>query len=293
MPGKDLRSVPGLQENYQRALTNKLGINSIQALVEADQRSVYAALGNTRPRPSLKRIAAWQEDARSRLSDDAVERSAWNTAASFALIFSQRQVEGTWERRLQAEQTEVEPASDPQQWPSWDCRPLRDWMMGKLGVPEDKADPQASAFDQDVAAEPATSALRSDAQRAELRIDSAVIIDAVRELVLIRAGSPIAAPPEDLRPPVRLNLAVSGGRSGQQLRAAVWFRRRAEPGWSPQNPVTVPSFGHAEFDLSSVPPGDHDVRLLAWATEAGATLAAVSLPKLRFRHSPEWEEGGG
>ncbi len=37
-------------------------------------------------------------------------------------------------------------------------------------------------------------------------------------------------------PPVRLNLTVSGGRSGQQLEAAVWFRRQAAPGWSRRIP---------------------------------------------------------
>ena len=73
------------------------------------------------------------------------------------------------------------------------------------------------------------------------------------------------------------------GRAGQQLRAAVWFRRPDGPGWSPQDPVTVPASGQAEFDLSAVPDGGHDVRLLAWATDPGAGLAAVSLPALTFR----------
>jgi hypothetical protein len=51
--------------------------------------------------------------------------------------------------------------------------------------------------------------------------------------------------------------------------------------------VIVPSSGQAEFDLSSVPPGGHDVRLLAWATDPGATLAAVTLPPLTFRQEAE------
>lgn len=287
MDGDELRSVPGLQENYLRALANKLGINNLQALADADQRSMYAALGSTRPRPSLKRIAAWQDYAGSRLRDDAVDRSAWHTAASFAVIFAQRQVDGVWERRLEAEQTEMEPGgSEPQQWPSWDCESLCDWMLGHLNSPGVEADSQARPTEQGLAPEPA-GALRSAAQQAELRIESAAVTDAVHELVLIRAGTLITASPEDLRPPVRLSLAVGGGRSGQQLQAAVWFRRQAEPGWSPQEPVIVPASGHAEFDLSSVPPGEHDVRLLAWATDAGATLAAVSLPKLTFRYRME------
>ena len=100
---------------------------------------------------------------------------------------------------------------------------------------------------------------------------------------LVSAGSLAVAPPGDLRPPVRMRFTVHGGRAGQQLRAAVWFRRPDGPGWSPQDPVTVPASGQAEFDLSTVPDGGHDVRLLAWATDPGAGLAAVSLPALTFR----------
>jgi hypothetical protein len=47
--------------------------------------------------------------------------------------------------------------------------------------------------------------------------------------------------------------------------------------------VAVPSSGQAEFDLSSVPSGEHKVRLLTWASSPGATLAGVTLPKLSFR----------
>jgi hypothetical protein len=89
---------------------------------------------NMRPRPSPARITAWQGDARSRLTDAASDPSAWQTAASFAVIFAQRQVDGEWDRRIEAEQTEVEPALEPRQWPGWDCGPLCDWMLGQLGL---------------------------------------------------------------------------------------------------------------------------------------------------------------
>ena len=51
--------------------------------------------------------------------------------------------------------------------------------------------------------------------------------------------------------------------------------------------MTDPASGKAEFDLSSVPAGGHDVRLLAWATDPGATLAAVALPRLTFRQEAQ------
>jgi len=307
VPSDDMDSIPGLEENHRRALADKLGITSLRALADADQRAIYTALGNMRPRRSLTRIAAWQGHARRRLSDAASDPSAWQTAASFAVIFAQRRVDGEWERRIEAEQTEVEPALEPRQWPGWDFGPLHDWMLGQLGLPQDQADSgagaasstattaepaaaeepatgePATAKEAATAEEPAATGTPARAGRAELRIDSATITDAVHELDLITAGRPIAAPPDDLRHPVRVRFTVSGGRSGQQLRAAVWFRRQAEPGWSPDEPVIVSSSGQAEFDLSSVPPGGHDVRLLAWATDPGATLAAATLPTLTFR----------
>lgn len=221
------------------------------------------------------------------ISDAANGRSTWHTAASFAVIFAQRQVDGRSERRLEAEQTEVEPAPEPRQWATWDCGPLCDWMLSQLGLPEDEADAagRAGAAPEPAAAEPVAASAAPG--RAELRIDDVTITEAGRELELISAGHLVTAPPGDLRHPVRLRFTVHGRRAGQQLRAAVWFRRSDGPGWSPQEPVTVPASGKAEFDLSSVPAGGHDLRLLAWATDPGATLAAVALPRLTFRQEAQ------
>lgn len=275
MPGDDLSAVPGLQEAHRRALARKLGITSLAALADTDQRAIYTALGSMRPRPTLARIADWQADARSRLSDAAVDASEWHRAASFAVIFAQRQVDGGWERRMEAEQTEVEPPPPAREWLSWECGPLCDWMLSQLDRPDD---PTAAE------AEPrAADAMPGPAGRAELRIDGAAITDAEQTQDLVQAGTTIASAPAELMPPVQLSITVSGGQPGQQLRAAVWFHRTAEPGWSPADPVSVPKSGQVQFDLSAVPPGGHNVRLLAWATTRGASLAAVTLPRLTFR----------
>ena len=151
MPGDEIDAIPGLEEKHRRALASKLGITSLQALADGDQRAIYNALASFRPRPTPELVEAWQDEARRRLSDAANGRSAWHTAASFAVIFAQRQVDGRWERRLEAEQTEVEPAPEPQQWATWDCGPLCDWMLGQLGLPEDEADAAGQAA---AAAEP-------------------------------------------------------------------------------------------------------------------------------------------
>jgi hypothetical protein len=288
VPGEDLTSIPGLEEAHRRALDRKLGITTLHALADADRRKISTALRGTRPYASLIQIDAWQDYARLKLSDAATDKPGWQTAASFAVIFSQRQVGDVWERRLVAEQTEKEPAPELREWPSWDCGLLCDWMLGHLTRPDDEADSEADAARQTgTATEPTARAAPARAQWAELRIDSATITDALQQLDLIRAGNVITAPPGDLELPARLSLTVSGGRSGQHLQAAVWLRRRSGPGWSPQAPVSVPRSGRAEFDLSSIPPGEHEARLVAWATEPGATLATVALPKLTFRPAAE------
>jgi hypothetical protein len=287
VPGDEIDAIPGLEEKHRRALASKLEITSLQALADGDQRAIYNALASFRPRPTPELVEAWQDEARRRLSDAANGRSTWHTAASFAVIFAQRQVDGRWERRLEAEQTEVEPAPEPRQWATWDCGPLCDWMVGQLGLPEDEADAagQAAAAAEPAAPEPAAASAAPG--RAELRIDDVTITEAGRDLELISVGHLVTAPPGDLQHPVRLRFTVHGRRAGQQLRAAVWFRRPDGPGWSPQEPVAVPASGKAEFDLSSVPAGGHDVRLLAWATDPAATLAAVTLPRLTFRQEAQ------
>jgi hypothetical protein len=293
VPSEDLTSIPGLEENHRRALADKLGITSVRALAGADQRAIYDALRHVGHRPTLARVADWQDvarrritrarktrqAARSRMRQAANDRSEWHTAASFAVIFARRQVDGDWEHRLEAEQTEVEPEPAHQEWSGWDCQPLCEWMRGQVSLPEDRAEPDAGV---------------ASAERAALRIDSATITDANHELDLIAAGELIGTPPEDLTPPIHLSFTVSGGRSGQQVQAAVWFRPPPEPGWSrleaepmsgwsPHEPVTVPPSGQAEFDLPSAPPSEYQVRLLAWTTDAHATMAGVTLPKLAFR----------
>ena len=53
--------------------------------------------------------------------------------ASFVVVFFQRRTGDTWERRVEAERTEVEPERNPQVWPGWETGPICDWMLGQLG----------------------------------------------------------------------------------------------------------------------------------------------------------------
>jgi hypothetical protein len=212
------------------------------------------------------------------LGETETEISDWHPAASFVVVFSQRQAGDTWERRTEAERTEVEPERNLQVWSGWDCAPICAWMLGQL----DQADnaPPPSEPQPPAAAEPAA------AGRAELTIDSAVIIDAAGRADVVTAGELVAHPPTELVAPVRVALTVSGALAGTQVQAVTRILHPDGPGWNPQDPVAVPDSGQAEFDLSRVPPGEHEMALIAWAPGAAASLVSVSLPRMTIRPAP-------
>jgi len=108
-------------------------------------------MANLRPRPTRDQIARWQDDARHMLgetvrdeSDETVpEASQWQPVASFVVVFSQRRVGDTWERRVEAERTEVEPERNPQVWSGWEVEPICGWMLGQLGRDDSTEPPPA------------------------------------------------------------------------------------------------------------------------------------------------------
>jgi hypothetical protein len=287
VPSDDLSSIQGLEDKHLRALARQ-HVTDLRGLVHADRRVIYRAMGNLRPRPTLEQISRWQDDARSKLEETVTDASAWHTAASFVVVFSQRQLGGTWERRVEAERTEVEPERNLQVWSGWDCAPICGWMLGQLDLVESAAAPpspaQAAAVQAAaVPAAPAQTAAVQAAGRAQLRIDSAAIIDATGRTDVVTAGALVSNPPTDFVAPVRVVLTVGGAQPGTQLQAVTRILRPDAPGWNPQDPVVLPGSGQAEFDLSAVPAGEHEMSLIAWAPDATATLVSVSLPRVTIR----------
>ena len=134
----DLSSIEGLADKHVRALARQ-HVTDLRGLVQADPEAMYRAMANLRPRPAREQIARWQDDARDKLATPAA--SEWQTAASFVVVFSQRNQGDTWERRVEAERTEVEPERSMQVWSGWDAAPVCDWMRGQL---DQAADPVLS-----------------------------------------------------------------------------------------------------------------------------------------------------
>jgi hypothetical protein len=67
------------------------------------------------------------------LSETVPDPAEWQTTASFVVVFSQRRTGGIWERRIEAERTEVEPERATEVWPGWQAAPLCAWMADQLG----------------------------------------------------------------------------------------------------------------------------------------------------------------
>lgn len=272
MPSDDLNSIPGLEEKHLRALSRQ-NVTDLRGLADADQQAIYRAMASLRPRPTLEQISRWQDEAGNLLAATETDASDWHPAASFVLVFSQRRTGEAWERRTEAERTEVEPEQDPRIWSGWDCEPICTWILDQLN----------QAGHAEPGPQPAAEEAPDARDRAQLRIESAAIIDATGTADVAAAGVVVTNPPTELVAPVRVVFTVSGARPGMRLQAVARILRRDGPGWNPQDPVTIGADGRAEFDLAAVPAGELEMSLLAWAPDATASLASLRLPKVVIR----------
>ena len=88
----DLTSIEGLADKHVRALARQ-HVTDLRDLVQADPEAIYRAMANLRPRPAREQIARWKDEARDKLATP--DASEWQTAASFVVVFSQRNQGGT------------------------------------------------------------------------------------------------------------------------------------------------------------------------------------------------------
>jgi hypothetical protein len=290
----DLSSIEGLADKHVRALARQ-HVTDLRGLVQADPEAIYRAMANLRPRPVREQIARWQDDARNKLATPAA--SEWQTVASFVVVYSQRKEGDTWERRVGAERTEVEPERTMQVWSGWDTAPVCEWMRGQLdqaadagAQPAEEPPTDEPAAEEPAAEEPAAEPAPAQAvptpgpaSRAQLRIESAALIDAGGRTEVVTAGVLAANPRTELIAPVRVVFAVGGPPPGTALQAVALIRRPDGPGWNPQDPVILSGPGQAEFDLTPVPAGDHVMALIAWAPDATAKPVSVTLPRVTIR----------
>ena len=247
MVADELSSIPDIQDKHRRVLAGELKITTFRALARADRRDIHRAMRHLRPRPTLEQIARWQDHARSRLSE-AADQSDWHPAASFAVVFAQRQAkDGEWEHRIEVERTEVEPEQEGRIWPEWDCREICGWMRGQLGladVPPPEVQPAAQPgtgkravagpAPRGAGARPAQpgeaeSAGRTRGRR-ELRIGGVTVIDPGSQVGRMATGAGGA-------PPVDVAAAGAGGAPPVDV-AAAGAAAQAPPA-APAGPLRV------------------------------------------------------
>lgn len=288
MSTDDLTSLSGLEDKHARALAKQpLQITTFHELASADSDAIYRAMYRFQPRPRPEDIASWQEQARSKLSAPVMDPSDWQHMASFVVVFSQRQVDGESERRLEAERTEIEPEMPPFVRSGWDCSPVCEWMLEHLdqydGGGEHIPATPASGEDQARFSKKPGSTPKPHMTLKRLRIESAAVIDTTGPVHLVQEGEIVAHPPTELVSPDRVTLTLTGAQPGHEVRVVARIRTHGESEWSSTDPVSTDRSGRAELNLAPVSTGEHDIKLLAWTPDATAHLVSMPLPTVTIK----------
>ena len=282
MPTDDLSSIPGLENLGEKPLQAlaELQVTDLRGFADADRHEIQKAMASIKPRPTLKQISQWQEEARSRLGEPEPDDSDWTEVASFAVIFLQSYAGDAGQRRVQVERTGVEPEQKSQEWAGWDFGPVGSWMAEQLPAADSASTPAQPVAAQPEAGQPVSA---KATERTQLRIDSAAIVDANGTVEVVTGGELVADMPAEMIAPVRVVFTVGGARPRTVLHAVTRILHPDGPGWNAHDPVILPRSREAEFDLSSVPAGQYEMSLIAWAPDATAKPASVRLPPLTIR----------
>ena len=317
-PGDKLTSIPGLLAKHRKVLADQLQITTSAALARADPQAILDAMSEqVRPTPSLEKVLEWQEVARrndegaaaqpdegaaaeseeaaAAASEEAAaaEPPGWEQVAAFVLSFEQRQVEGRPERQLVAAQAETEVEQERTSWPTWDTSgisdEISDWLQHKLADIE-AHDQTAAPQTQPAKAErtpktrpgqsPGEAGMRSG--RGRLRIRLATIADTTGRVQIV-SDSQLTVQPVTCTVPGRLEVQVAGAETKRDVQVVLRFARTGKPGWSPHEPTTASADGKAKIELTEVPAGQYEARVLAWTPDASAEHTAIGLGVLTIR----------
>ena len=292
MTGSGLDAIK-MAQSYRRVLVEHLGMTTCRDLILAERRVISDAMQAARlaRKPSLEQIAVWQDDARRQLNDrstSAASDELWNQAASFVVCFQERDLgDRGWERRIEVLQAEVEPEPQPASQLGWECGWLCGWMRGVLGLDagasvssgERRAPAVPAPAPAAVAANERTNTLGAPQPSLEFGAVALTDADGRRSVAL---DDDTRAATLRCRLPARLGVELRGSAPDDpaQLTVRVRTTGRRDAPKLPDTAVAVSGF--TDVDLSQLPPGTHQLTIVAWTSTGSADPAVARLPALQI-----------
>ncbi len=289
MPADDLSGISGLDDRRRAVLAQRLGITSWYELIMADRQRIADAFGRRTIRPTLEQVAVWQDEARQMRAasiEAAVSEAAasgWEPAATFVVAFEERRRGDALERRIVAEQTEVEPEASPQQrseWPEWTCDDACRWMLDRAAVPASAAVPGPARLASPAeASAPETAAVEAPAagMRPQIDIERANLADSSGGTELIAGSRPLPGGRLVWAQPARLLVTLGGGLAGDG--ASVVLQLVQATGQKQNIEGHLDETGRlAEVELNGLPVGEYTPTIVAWTPDASFLPRIVKLP---------------
>ncbi|MGZ6780366.1 MAG: hypothetical protein ACXVGO_15400, partial [Mycobacterium sp.] len=283
MPINDLSGLSGLDDKRRAVLAQKLEITNCYDLIMADRQRIVDAFGRRANRPTLEDVAVWQDEAR-RLRAPSIQASVpvtaasgWEPTAMFVVAFEQRRQGNAMERRIVAEQTEIEPEASPQQrsqWPGWAYDDACRWMLERVGAPTAPTPPGPAQ----ITSVPETGLIKTcgTGTRSKIEIERANLADSSGDIELVAGSRPVPQDRLIWTQPAQLAVTL-GAPTGPGTSVVLQL---IQSGGRKQSIV-----GHlddvgrvAKIQLSGLADGEYKPTIAAWTPEGSSLPRVVKLP---------------
>ena len=281
MPTDDLSGISGLDDRHRTVLDQKAGITSYYELIMADRQRIVDAFGRRTYRPTPEQVAEWQDEAR-RLRASAIDASLsptespeWEPVAMFVVAFEERRHGEASERRIAAEQTEIESGVSPQprsQWPGWACDDVCRWMLEHVDASAEPTPPD-HAQTTPVAE---VSASASAESRSRIDIERAILADAIGDTELVEGSRPLPQGRRTWAQPARLLVTLGSTPSGPGTSVVLQLVR--DSGQKLDIAGQFDAAGRmAEIALEGLPSAEYKPAVVAWTPDGSSLPCVVKL----------------
>jgi hypothetical protein len=297
MPINELSGISGLDARRRAVLAEKLKITTCYELIMADRQRIVDAFGRRANRPTLEDVAVWQDEARRMrassmdASVSAMASSGWEPVAMFVVAFEELRRGGATERRIVAEQPEIESEASPQprsQWTGWACDDACRWMLERVGGPAASTPPEPAQITP-VAEAGAAAGNRPAGTRPKIDIERANLADTSGAIELVAGSRPVLQDRLVWAQPARL-LVTLGGAPGPGTSVVLQL---VQADGQKQNIV-----GHlddvgrvAEIELSGLADGEYKPTVVASTQDGSSLPRVVKLPTVEVVAPPTGPSG--